>query len=234
MFLRRLSNQISVLRHNVHPTILTEEVCKDLLWWSQFLETFNGKSAILDEDPIETVFTDACDEAAGGVFGRNWFYFNWSQDWPLARHFHINEKEVVAVALAAHQWAKKWQNKKIIVYFDNTATVSAINRGSSSNCEIMKFLRSLFWLSAIFNFHLTAKIIPGVCNIAGDSASRLHLPLTGNIYLLLPFTDYSPLFCHMSLNFLTFLLDRFPEWQGVESHHQQRHLRCHLRIHPRV
>ena len=212
MFLRRLFNQISMLKHNAHRTILTGEVRKDLLWWSQFLETFNGKSAILDEVPIETVFTDACDEAAGGVFGRDWFYFNWSQDWPLARHFHINEKVVVAVALAAHRWAKKWQNKKIIVYADNTATVSAIHRGSSRNCEIMKCLHSLFWLSAIFNFHLTAKFIPGVRNIEGDSASRLHLP--GYIHLLLLFTDYSPLFYHMSLNPLTFLLDRFPQWQG--------------------
>ena len=102
VFLRRLFNQIRMLRHNAHRTILTGEVRKDLLWWSHFLETFNGKSVILDEVPIEAVFTDACDEAAGGVFGRDWFYFNWSQDWPFARHFHIDEKVVVAVALAAH------------------------------------------------------------------------------------------------------------------------------------
>ena len=34
-------------------------------------------------------------------FGLDWFYFNWNQDWPEARNFHINEKEIVAVVLAA-------------------------------------------------------------------------------------------------------------------------------------
>ena len=112
MFLRRIFNQISMLRHNSHRALLAREVRQDFLWWSRFLETFNGRSALLDETPIETVFTDACNEAAGGVFGQDWFYFNWTQDWPLAKTFHINEKEVVAVALAAHRWAPQWRNKK--------------------------------------------------------------------------------------------------------------------------
>lgn len=211
MFLRRIFNQISMLRHNSHRALLAREVRQDFLWWSRFLETLNGRSALLDETSIETVFTDACNEAAGGVFGQDWFYFNWTQDWPLAKTFHINEKEVVAVALAAHRWAPQWRNKKMIVHSDNTVTVSAINKGSSRNSEIMKCLRSLFWISASYNFHLTAKFTPGVSHIAGDSASRLHLP--GYIYLLLPFTDYSPLSWHMSLNSLNFLLNRFPEWQ---------------------
>ena len=35
---------------------------------------------MLEHTTIETVFTDACDEAAGGVFGGDWFHFNWSHD----------------------------------------------------------------------------------------------------------------------------------------------------------
>ena len=69
-----------------------------------------GKSAVLEHTPIETVFTDACDEAAGGVFGGDWFHFSWSHDWPKARTLNINEKEVIAVAIAAHRWAPYWIN----------------------------------------------------------------------------------------------------------------------------
>lgn len=77
------------------------------------------------------MFTDACNEAAGGSFGYDWFYFNWSQDLPAAESFHINEKEVLAVVLAAQRWAGCWQ----------------------------KCLRRLFWLSASYNFHMTSKHI---------------------------------------------------------------------------
>ena len=63
------------------------------------MDTFNGQS---------TLFTDACNEGAGVFFGQDWFYFNRSQDWPQAALFHINKKEIIAVALAAYRWAPFW------------------------------------------------------------------------------------------------------------------------------
>ena len=42
---------------------------KDLLWWFQFLATFNGKSTILDKQPLFSVFTDTCDDGGGGGGG---------------------------------------------------------------------------------------------------------------------------------------------------------------------
>ena len=211
VFLRRIFNTIRVLRHNAHRVRLSAEARKDLIWWSNFIGNFNGRSTLLDQCPIECVFTDACDEGAGGSFGRDWFYFNWSIDWPQASNFHINEKEIAAVALAAYRWAPFWRDKRIIIYSDNTVTVSALNKGTCRNDEIMKCVRSLFWLSASYNFHLTARYLPGVLNIAADSASRLGSP--GHLETLWPFTDQSPLQLHMSANTLLFLLDRFPYWQ---------------------
>lgn len=215
VFLRRIFDRIRTLKHNSHKTLLSAEVRRDFLWWSKFLTVFNGKSALLDTCPIECVFTDACDEGAGGSFGSDWFYYNWRNDWPEARDFHINEKEVIAVALATQRWAPLWQNKKIIVYSDNTVTVAAINKGSSRNRAIMHCLRHLFWLSATFNFHMVAKFIPGFQNTVADSASRLHLP--GYLQVLLPHTDFSPLSLHMSSYTLLFLLDRYQKWQARQQ-----------------
>ena len=140
VFLRRIFNTIRMLRHNAHRVRVTPGVRKDLLWWSNFIDTFNGRSTLLDQRPIECVFSDACDEAAGGSFGGDWFYFNWSQDWPKAAYFYINEKEVAAVAIAAYRWGPFWRNKHIIIYSDNTVTVSALNKGTCRNPEIMKCL----------------------------------------------------------------------------------------------
>ncbi|MEW8547235.1 MAG: reverse transcriptase domain-containing protein [Candidatus Thiodiazotropha sp.] len=210
VFLRRIFNKISTLKHSSHRTTLDSMVKADILWWHTFLSTFNGRSMLLDKQPIECVSTDACDEAAGGSFGLDWFYFNWNQDLPCASKFHINEKEVLAVVLAAQRWAPFWRNRRVILYSDNSVTVACLNKGTSRNSIVMKCIRFLFWLSAAYNFHLTCKHIPGIRNVSADAASRLHLP--GYLETLLPYTAHTPLSCHMSLHSLQFLLNRFPAW----------------------
>ena len=206
VFLRRIFNQISTLKHVSHKALLSKAVKEDLLWWVNFLKTFNGRSALLDAKPLECVFTDACDDAAGGVFGTDWFYVNWTRDLPQAQALHINEKEVLAVVVAAHRWAPFWANKRIIIRSDNITTVASINKCTSRNDFIMQCLRKLFWLGATFNFHLTSRHVPGHLNIAADAASRIHLP--GYLQALLPYTAGTPLEMHMSLNSLLFLFDR--------------------------
>ena len=135
---------MALLRQNAHRTLLSAEVCQDIEWWNNCITTFKGKSLLLDKIPLEWAFTDACDEAAGGYFECDWFYYNWAKDWPLAKSFHINEKEVLAVVIAANRWAHLWKNKRVIIHSDNTVTVAAINKGSSKNGTIMKSLRFLF------------------------------------------------------------------------------------------
>lgn len=210
VFLRRIFNKISTLKHTSHKTMISTDMRDDIIWWFNFMEKFNGRSTVLDSLPLECVYTDACDGAAGGVFGQDWFYFNWSQDFPQADNFHINEKEVLAVAVAAHRWAPLWTSKRIILHSDNSVTVACINKGTSHNHLIMHCLRKLFWLSATFNFHITARHIPGISNIAADAASRVHTP--GYLEILLPYTAYTPLVRHMSLKSFSFLLNRFPSW----------------------
>ena len=221
VFLRPIFNKISSLQHASHRALISSEIHEDLLWWFNFLRTFNGRSVLLDKQPIECVFTDACNDVAGGSFGLDWFYLNWNQDLPVAESFHINEKEVLAVILATQRWASYWQNKHLIIYSDNSTTMASLNKGKSRNPVVMKCLRRLFWLSATYNFHMTSRHIAGIRNIAADSASRLHIP--GYLEIFLPFTAYTPLHYHMSLWSLHFLLDRFPSWIGSPAE-------CHTRV----
>lgn len=50
----------------------------------------------------------------------------------------------------------------------------ALNKGTSRSQAMMPSIRRLFWLSALHNFHLTARYIPGVNNVTSDCLSRLH------------------------------------------------------------
>ncbi len=215
VFLRRIFNKIRTLKHGSHKALLTVDIRQDLIWWSNFLDVFNGRSMLLDKTPIDCVFTDACNDAAGGSYGSDWFYCNWGIDSPQAHSLHINEKEVLAVVLAANRWAPLWTNKRVVIYSDNSVTVASINKGTSRNAIVMQCLREFFWLSATYNFHLTARHIPGVQNFVADSASRLHMP--GHLDRLMPYTAYTPLSCHMSIRSLNLLLDRFASWTNQQT-----------------
>ncbi|CAC5422338.1 unnamed protein product [Mytilus coruscus] len=122
VFLRRIIDSITQLQHDWHKILIKGDIMQDILWWQNFISTFNGKSLILDKYPVTSVYTDACPEGGGGHFGSDWFYAKWDADFAFTKDLHINELEALSVVLAAIRRGKTWQNKKVIVYSDNMAT----------------------------------------------------------------------------------------------------------------
>ncbi|XP_021363407.1 uncharacterized protein LOC110456774 [Mizuhopecten yessoensis] len=175
-FLRRLINAMNTLRHKSHKLRFSADTLLDIKWWLAFMPQFNGKSLLLESMPVSALYTDACNEGAGGHWGDSWFYCNWKMDYPNVAPLHINEKEVVAATLAVQNWAPQLANKRVYIFSDNAVTVACINKCTSRNNRIMQCLRYLFWLSVQFNFYLTARHIPGKHNTCADCVSRLHDP----------------------------------------------------------
>lgn len=62
----------------------------------------------------------------------------------------------------------------MVCFSDNSQVVSMVNKGTSSSSVAMAFIRSIFWSSAINNFHLMARHVRGMDNIAADTLSRLY------------------------------------------------------------
>ena len=122
---------------------------------------------------------------------------------------HINLKGLAAVGLAIQRWAPLWANKRVFVWSDNTTTVSSVNRCSSRCPLLMKCLRYVFWLSAIYNFRLTASYIPGIQNALADEISQLHEPYS--VHCLQDILAASPLSWHMFLN--SFISLRNTSWR---------------------
>ena len=217
VFIRRILDAICTLRSANHKCVLTLEMRRDIQWWKEFMHSFNGMSFIINKGPDVIVHTDACDVGAGGYCEGDYFYCNWSVDWPTIQDSHINLKELAAVVLAAQRWGPLWANKHIVVLSDNSTTVACINRGSSRSVLLMEYLRHIFWLSAVFNFRLKAVHVMGENNVLADRISRLHEPEARqylNILLAL-----SPLSWHMSYNGFLYILDRswvsgLTRWQG--------------------
>lgn len=124
--------------------------------------------------PTVDVATDACPIAAGGYFRGDWFYHNFSLDSPVWDSLHINHKEALAIVLAAKRWGRLWANQRVIIHSDNQAAVQMINKGTTASAVIMQELRFLFWLSAFYNFHITAAYVEGAKNTIADAISRMH------------------------------------------------------------
>ena len=160
VFLCHIIDTINLLKEGSHKIILSNSIKADILWWHNFMASFIGRSKLLDKQPVTSVFMDSCSPGAGAIFDGEWFHCNWHLDWPAVADLHINSKEILAVFLAICRWASSWTNKGIYIQSDNMTSVATINRGTSPD-PFMSCLCVLFWLSAQFNFHVTAKYIPG-------------------------------------------------------------------------
>ena len=174
VFSRHIINKINLLKADNHKIKLSSSIKADILWWHNFMISFNGRSMLLDKQPITSVFTDSCNLRGGAIYDGDWFYTRWQLDWPQVADFHINAKEILAIFLAVCRWAPAWSNMRIYIQTDNVTSAATINRCTSANPFIMSWLRTLFWLSDKFNFHVTAKHIPGLINTVADDVLRIH------------------------------------------------------------
>jgi len=156
-FLRRILDRMNTMPTSSSQCRLTLDFKRDIEWWDEFLESFNGKDDFLDTRPVTDLQTDACTSGLGAVFQGDWFYLHFLPEMPSLFLMHINFKEALCIVFAAIRWAPQWRNKKVLVYCDNTAAVAMLNKGTTRNPFMMFWLRHLFWYFAHFNFQLEVR-----------------------------------------------------------------------------
>ena len=218
-FLRRILDLMGSLQKQSSKCLLSEEFFKDISWWLDFLEIFNGQCAFHDTRPVTSLHTDACSTGIGAVFERDWFYSNLLVDAPALAGLHINYKEALCIVFALERWAPFLKDKVVHIHCDNTAAVGMLNKGSTRSPLMMTYLRRLFWCSATFNFRLKVFHVPGALNVAADHVSRLHEHSHLVAFLHLQIDIWGPsavsdsLVWHMSESCFHFLLG----WYGSGS-----------------
>ena len=190
-FLRRVIDCINKLRLPSHRSPLSSQFRADLLWWKQFLITFNGRSMMLDFRQPVYFQTDASFHGFGAVCSDDWFAGSWSNcptsDFHSRFHFqhcshaghvidpslcsNINYLELFPILLAVRRWAPRWSNKRVCIETANTQVTAFINNGLCKNSIAMSWLREIFWLSVCYNFHLRSRHLPGKLVSAAAYAS---------------------------------------------------------------
>ena len=147
----------------------------DILWWDHALIQFHGFSPFINDIPLPSFAyaSDACLSGGAPHFNSDWFYTSWRWDHPEIVDKHINVLELKTVLESAKRWGPLWSGLHILVRSDNSATVAAVNKGTSRSEELLSLVQEIFWLSVKYNFKLSARFIPGQANVLADRLSRL-------------------------------------------------------------
>ena len=186
-FLRRMINLLPIATHPDHFIRLNAAFRADLLWWHVFIAEWNGISLI----PATTVSVQVTSDASGswgcGAFWDvHWFQLPWPEEWG---DIPITAKELAPIVLAAMLWGHHWHGQRVQFVCDNMAVVACITSGSSRDQLVMHLLRSLWLISAHYQFDACAIHIPGQQNVAADALSRNHLT---HFLSLLPQANHAP------------------------------------------
>jgi len=164
--------------HPSHHIRLTKRFFKDVEWWLSFLSDWNGRSLFYDEQWLSNaclhLFTDACAESFGALFGTAWLCATFNEVGIPSRR-SITYKELYAITMAMTVWAPSLTSQSLLFHCDNQSVVRILTSGSSKCCHIMSLVRYLFFICAKFNIVLKAVHIPGILNSASDALSRLQV-----------------------------------------------------------
>jgi hypothetical protein len=182
-FLRRMIDHMKTLPSNSDATTqhpLSNSFQLDLAWWRRFISAWNGVSIIPDTNwtPAHalSIYTDACVQGYGALFGSSWFACTWTVDEEQQaardKRDSMPFKELYALTKAAATWGTNWQGRKILFHCDCQPIVDAWRKGDSRKPQISHLIRTLLFLAATHNFNMNIIHIPGVDNVFADLLSR--------------------------------------------------------------
>ncbi|XP_021340366.1 uncharacterized protein LOC110441519 [Mizuhopecten yessoensis] len=160
---------------------LNKEIKEDLLDWLKFLDLFNGTCRFDELDWVESpdlaLYTDSAggDGSKGGTayLHPHWAFLSWPEHWLGTEIMKdITFLELAPIVLAFHLWSTSFKDKRIVLFTDNLALVSVLNKKSSKSTRIMQLVRPLVLYAMLNNINFKARHVAGVENGIADSISR--------------------------------------------------------------
>ena len=172
VFVSRLLNALRDMKGV--RTRVDEEMRRDLDWFRQFGEVWNGTSIIPQPAPTKVLLVDACLTGIGGTDGQRAYG---QQIIGVAdERTHITELEALNVVVALHTLlGPADRGTHVRVRCDNKAAVAALTSGRALNPMLQECARAAWMVQAVLDVDLSYDHIPGVDNEVADALSRAHL-----------------------------------------------------------
>ena len=174
-FVSRIIAAIRSLRSQKQKITLSTEIKKDLLWWTHFLDIFNGVELLVPNTVYCNILGDAT--LAGGG---SW---NESEKEYVSRKFpfhlqgasvYIHIKEFWMVIIAAKIWGSHWTGRRIGLYCDNEAVCKTIIYQKPQDPELQRCLREFFFLVCKYRFQPVILRVSTKDNDIADFISRVY------------------------------------------------------------
>jgi hypothetical protein len=144
-------------RHKRDYVPLSPAARRDLQWWLDSLQDWNGLQAISAYHDL--VFsTDASHIGGGVVFGDQKTLWNWT---PKLRHRSSNYRELATIYFAVLTFLPHFVGKTVLVKTDNVTAVAHINKFGSRHTNLNHLARALHNLCFRQGITLRAKHVPG-------------------------------------------------------------------------
>ena len=184
-FMGRLLHQlrsITLVPDNKKVKLL-DESRKDILWWSEYLERFNGINMMVNEDPIplsleqlmdspfEVCAGDATPTGGGAWHGNEY----WSEQLPKFLQdpqVPIHLKEFWVMIVSSKLWGGTWTGRCIVLYCDNDAVVETVQKKKPKDPAMLSLLREFLYVVVTEKFFPVVRKIGTKENDLADFISR--------------------------------------------------------------
>ena len=185
VFLGRMLEQLRTMTKmkDSKKVKLTEDTRKDILWWFNFLDHYNGIEIITNEDPIPLSYHqlldtphDICAGDATPVGGGAWHgYEYWCDLLPEGLQdpsIPIHVKEFWVLIVSAKLWGETWTGRPIVLYCDNDAVCDVVVHKKPRDPVMLSLLREFLLVVVTRKFYPVIRKISSSDNHIADFISR--------------------------------------------------------------
>lgn len=171
IFMNRVLDTLRGMNHG--PAKVTDQLKKDLSWFVNFLEEYNGKSMIVSRTPSIFIEADSCLSGGGGVMGRSCYAYRYPEQ--LASSMHISQLEALNCVIAARTFLWNMTDVSVQITCDNEGAIATLSSGRGRDPIITAVARAFWFFAAKRNIHFNFNHAPGHTMLVADALSREHL-----------------------------------------------------------
>ena len=164
---------------------LSEDSRKDIKWWSTYIRSFNGVSAMVNDhdthQTLEQLMSSPYKVCAGdsNLWGAGAWYARqyWSRDFPdflKAREVAIYIKEFWTVICSCWIWGDDWANDVVYIFCDNDSVVDTIIHQKPRDPAMNTLLREFLYIVCLKQFFPIVRKIDTKSNLLADHISRRY------------------------------------------------------------
>ena len=203
VFVNRL---LETLRSMKDKASMSTEILKDINWFCQLVEKFNGTCQYMYRPVacVETIELDACLTGLGACYKDFVYQYQFRQG-EVTNSFSITHFEMWNVLVALRIWGHMWANKSVVIKCDNQAVVSVVNTSVTKDHILATMCRNIWLETAMKDINLKLIHIPGKDNGCADLLSRWHL-VRNNWQKLMQYIK-NPQWCNVSAKHLCLNLE---------------------------